>query len=118
MKRFAVLVLIITFIGSMCFSSIATAAKTAPEDYQNAEYTNRLKDVVDEPTPTPGNPFVKPTTSINISQEDSNPLTLRISTDPNPSYTGSLLIQVWGKDADGWTLVKAYNDSSSCYWKP
>ncbi len=52
---------------------------------------------------------------INIKQMSLNPLKLKITIDPS---SDALLYQVWGQDANGWTLVSPYSENSVVTWNP
>lgn len=54
-------------------------------------------------------------TGIDIKQVSLNPLKLNITINPQ---SADLLYQVWGQDANGWTLVSPYSDKYNVDWNP
>jgi hypothetical protein len=80
------------FFVSSCFFNVASAIST--------------------PSVTSGSQTI---TGIDIKQESLNPLVLKITINPQST---DLLYQVWGQDANGWTLVSAYSDKYNVTWHP
>lgn len=53
---------------------------------------------------------------IEIKQVSLKPLQLEIAT--TSTSDADLLYQIWGQDADGWTLVSAYSSNPVVTWNP
>lgn len=55
-------------------------------------------------------------TKITLNQTSSDPLKIKV--DIKTSSKNNLLCQIWGNDANGWTLIKSFDSSFTTNWEP
>jgi len=55
-------------------------------------------------------------TDVSLTQTSPDPLEIKVNVKAKPAK--NLLYQIWGEDAGGWKLIKAYDSNSTVNWEP